>query len=175
VSEILKHQNTAKAKNAGLSGTVVRVIVLLVALSAYIASIARFLYTGSWGVHALAFAVAAFVLIALVPEPETLPAIEGEGAATEKLLRLPDWFLLSYCLIVGVSENWICAFLWFSRRCAFFSAPVVGVTAVVIASYGAIALLVALLTGGNWRNGLLVFVVAPFFAAGVVLRLHLLQ
>jgi hypothetical protein len=71
--------------------------------------------------------------------------------------------------------NWICAFLWFSRRCAFFSAPVVGVTAVVIASYGAIALLVALLTGGNWRNGLLVFVVAPFSVAGVVLRLHLLQ
>jgi hypothetical protein len=175
VSQILEHQNTVKAKNAGLSGTVVRGIVLLVALSAYIASIARFLYTGSWGVHALAFAVAAFVLIALVPEPETLTAIEGEGAATEKLVRLPDWFLLSYCLIVGVSENWICAFLWFSRRCAFFSAPVVGVTAVVIASYGAIALLVAFLTGGSWRNGLLVFVVAPFFVAGIVLRLHLLQ
>src|SRR5271168_2148790 len=65
VSEILEHENTVKAKNAGLSGTVVRGIVLLVALSAYIASIARFLYTGSWGVHALAFAVAAFVLIAL--------------------------------------------------------------------------------------------------------------
>lgn len=88
MSKILEHQNTVKAKKAGLSGTVVRGIVLLVALSAYIASIARFLYTGSWGVHALAFAVAAFVLIALVPEPEILPAIEGEGAATEKLLRL---------------------------------------------------------------------------------------
>jgi len=170
-----EHQNTVKAKNAGLSRTVVRGIVLLVALSAYIAGIASFLYTGSWVVHALAFAVAAWVLISLVPEPETLPAIEGEGVATEKPLRLPDWFLLSYCLIVGVCENWVCAFLWFSRRCAFLSAPVVGVTAVVIASYGAIALLVALLTGGNWRNGLLVFVVAPFIVAGVVLRSHLLQ
>jgi len=49
------------------------------------------------------------------------------------------------------------------------------VTAAVMASYGVIALLVALLTGGNWRNGLLVFVVAPVLVACVVLRLHLLQ
>jgi len=97
VPEILEYQNTVKAKSAALSGTLVRGIVLLAALSAYIASIASFLYTGSWGVHALVFAVAAFVLIALVPEPETLPAIEREGAATEKLLRLlPDWLPLGY-------------------------------------------------------------------------------
>jgi hypothetical protein len=172
---IVEHQNTVKAKYAGLSRTVIRGIILVVALSAYVASIASFLYRRTWEMHMLAFAVANLVLIALVPETETLPAIEGEGAATRKRLRLRDWSLLSYCLIVGMGENWVCAFLWFSRRCTFFSAPVVGVTAAVMASYGVIALLVALLTGGKWRNGLLLLVVAPVLVACVVLRLHLLQ
>src|SRR5580704_3252424 len=107
---IVEHQNTVKAKYAGLSRTVIRGIILVVALSAYVASIASFLYRRTWEMHMLAFAVANLVLIALVPETETLPAIEGEGAATRKRLRLLGLVppkLLSHC---GMGENWVCAF-----------------------------------------------------------------
>jgi hypothetical protein len=108
-------------------------------------------------------------------KPETLPAIEAEGTEKAKQHRLPDWSLLAYGVIFGVGCNWTCAFLWFSRRYAFFSGPVVGATILIMALYAAIALLVARLTGRNWQIALLVFALAPGALGSIVLRLRLLR
>lgn len=169
MSANVEHQNAAKTKHAVLRG-----IVLVVALYAYVASTESLLFRGKWEVPTLFFVVASWALIALARKPETLPAIEGEGVSTRKRWRLPDWSLLSYCLLVGVGNNWVCAFLWFSRRYAFFSAPVVGATVVVLSMYAVLGLVVAWLTEGTWRTALLFFALAPFGGAAIVLRLRLL-
>ena len=174
MSSILEHQGTLKAKNASLCGTVLRGIVLIVALYADVALTKSLLYREQWEVPLLVFAIASWVLIAIASKPETLPAIEGEGAVKGKRWRLPDWSLLSYCLITGLGDNWVCAFLWFSRRYAFFSAPVVGATALVLSLYAILGLVIAWLTEGNWRTALLFFALAPCGVAATVLRLRLL-
>jgi hypothetical protein len=71
--------------------------------------------------------------------------------------------------------NWDCAFLWFSRRYALFSAPVIGATVLVMAFYAAVAFLIGWFAGRNWRASVLVFGCAPVMLAAVVLRLHLLR
>jgi hypothetical protein len=68
----------------------------------------------------------------------------------------------------------VCVFLAFSRRYALFSLPVVGTTALIMALYAAIGLLVAYLAGGNWRKALAFFAIAPGILGGTLLRLHLL-
>jgi hypothetical protein len=112
----------------------------------------------------------------------TLPASEGEG--TTRQFRLPQWSLFSYFFIIGLGLNWACAFLWFSRRYAFFSTPVIAVTGLIMAFYAATALLVtwfessfnnAGVAGVNWRTALLVFVFAPGALASIILRLGLLR
>jgi len=89
--------------------------------------------------------------------------------------RIKVWSLIIYCIITGLGFNWACAFLWFSRRYAFFSTPVIAVTGLIMAFYAGIALLVARFTGGNWRTALLVFVFVPVVLAGIVLRSGLLR
>jgi hypothetical protein len=71
-------------------------------------------------------------------------------------------------------SNWQQEVLWFSRRYAFFSAPVVGATALVLSLYAVLGLLIARLTEGNWRTALLFFALAPCGVAAIVLRLRLL-
>jgi hypothetical protein len=62
------------------------------------------------------------------------------------------------------------AFLWCSRRYAPLSGLVVGATGVIVALYVAIALLVGVLTGGNWQTARRVFLLTPvilgFFVLG---------
>jgi hypothetical protein len=174
MSPILELQRTSKAKHARLRGNVLRGIVLIVALYAYVGITQSLLYRGKWDEHALVFAIASWALIAIARKPETLPAIKGEEPWKQKWWRLSDWSRLSYCLIMGLGDSWVCAFLWFSRRYAFFSAPVVGATALLLSLYAVLGLFVAWLTGGNLRTSLLFFALAPCGVAAIVLRLRLL-
>ena len=66
----------------------------------------------------------------------------------------------------------ILAFLWFYRRYALFSGPVVGTTVLIVALYATIGFLIARLIGGTWRTALLVFALASWILSGdVALRL----
>ena len=163
-------------------GPVLLGMVMIVALCALIPFLVSFLREGSWepgwgwGVYVLAsFAVAWMI-------PVVLPKRNGNWR--ERQYGWPEWLLFSYFFLIGLGFNWACVFLWFSRRYAFFSAPVIAGTGVIMAFYAAIAFLVAWfdsslnnadLTGVNWRIALLVFVVAPVVLASIVLRLGLLR
>ena len=164
-----------KAKYVRYSEPILRGMILIVALCAFIKLLPALLYGGKWGVALLIFALASFTLMAMIPKRATLPAIEGERTTTERQHQLPDWSLLSYCFITGLGYTWVCSFLWFSRRYAFFSAPVICVTVLILASCAAIGYLTARLTGGSWRTALLVFALAPCALGGIVLRLGLLR
>lgn len=178
-----------KATYARFFWPILRGIALIVAFWAFI----PFLFSGlrlyganMWPALPV-FAVASFAVIYTAPrtlrsleisppwDSEPRPEFEGEGTGKARQHRSPDWPLLAYGFITGLGYNWACAFLWFSRRYAFFSGPVVGATGLIIALYAAIALLVALLTGGNWRKGLIVFATEFILPAIIVLRLHLLR
>lgn len=173
--QTIEERGAMSARSARFFWPVLRGMVLIVALCAFVISLAGLLYGGRWGASMAVFLLASFTLMAMImtPEQETPPAVEGEGKAGQ--LRLPDWSLVSYCVIIGVGCSWACAFLWFSRRYAFFSAPVISATGLIMASYAAIALLLARLTGGNWRAGLLFFAFVPAALGGIVLRLGLLR
>jgi hypothetical protein len=167
-----------KAKCARFFGPILRGIVLIVAVYAFIALLSVLLFGGLYGGSWLAVPgclVAYYALMWMAPERETLPTIEGEGTEKAGQRRLPDWSLLVYWVIVGLGCNWVCAFLWFSRRYAFFSGTVVGATGLIMALYAAIALLAALLTGGKWRMALLFFAAVPGSLAGIVLALRLFR
>jgi hypothetical protein len=101
-------------------------------------------------------------------------AIRNKGAVKARQRPLPDWCLIVLCILVGLPLNWECAFLWFSRRYAFFSGPVIGGTVLIVAVSAAIALLVRL-TVGNWRTALQVFAVASCVPSAIVVRLGLLR
>jgi hypothetical protein len=145
-------------------------MVLVVGLCAFVPMLAGLLYGENWGTGLAlgVFVLATYALIAMTPKPQLPPA-------TARQLGFPGWTLVSYCVIIGLGFNWACVFLWFSRRYAFFSAPVIGPTALIMAFCAAIAFLVARLTGGNWLTALLVFVSASVFPAAIVLRLRLLR
>jgi hypothetical protein len=145
-------------------------MVLFVALCAFVPALAGLLYGVNWetGLALGVFALATYALISMTPKPETLPA-------TVRDIGSPAWSLFSYCITTGLGWNWACVFLWFSRRYAFFSIPVMTVTGLIMASYAAIAFLVAFLTGGTWRTVLAVFLFAAGVPAVVVLRLGLLR
>ncbi|HTS05242.1 MAG TPA: hypothetical protein VMP68_06640 [Candidatus Eisenbacteria bacterium] len=170
----LEDPSTVKAEYVRFIWPILRGIALVVALWAFIAGLPALLYSGKWGKAWLVFGIASFVLIAMTAKPETLPAIEGERAVGKRH-RLPDWTLLSYCAITGLGYNWACVFLWFSRRYAFFSAPVVGATGLILGFYVVIGVIAAWLTGGSWRTGFLVLALAPCALGGAVLRLGLLR
>jgi hypothetical protein len=182
MSATIEDLGTVKKVHVGrLFWPILRGIALIVALWAFIAFFPVLLVRhvnaqeGKWGTAVVVFVLASFALIWMAFKPETLPAIEGEGTEQARQHRLPDWSLSAYGVIIGLGCNWACAFLWFSRRYAFFSGPVVGATGLIMALYAAIALLVARLTGGNWRTALLVFALAPVNLAGLILRWGLLR
>jgi hypothetical protein len=175
--EAMKERGAVKAKYARFFWPILRGIALIMALCAFVPFLAGFLYEGSWGTGVAlgAFGLASFALIVMNLKPETLPATEGEATKKATERRLPDWSLIAYSVVVGLGFNWVCVFLWFSRRYAFFSTPVVGVTCLILALYAAIGLLAARLTGGNWRIALLVFALVPLVVGSTVLRLGLVQ
>jgi hypothetical protein len=168
----IEERGTVTAKYARSFWPVLRGTASIVALCASVPSLAGLLfevYGGRWETAVIVFALASFTLLAMIPKPEALPPVGGEGTARQR--RLPPWSLVIYVAILGLELNWACAFFWFSRRYAFFSVPVVGVTGLIIAFYAAIALLVARLTGGNWRIALATFGFALVVPAAIVLRL----
>jgi hypothetical protein len=173
IPQAVKGQGTVKkAKYARFFWAIIRGIALIVAMYAFMGLLAGFLFGGKWAAVPI-FVLATYALIWMNRKPETLSAIEGEGTEMERQHQLPDWSLLAYGVIFGLGCNWVCVFLWFSRRYAFFSCPVVGVTVLIMAVYIAIALLVARLTRGNWGTVLLVFALAPGTLGSIVLRLRL--
>lgn len=174
MSAIVEPQGTVKAKYARLCGSVLRGVVLIVALCAYVTVTESLLYKGNWEVPAVIFATASWVLIAIARKPERVLAVESEEPWKRKWWKVEDWSLLSYCLVIGFGDNWVCAFLWFSRRYAFFSGPVLGATVVVLSLYAVLGFVVAWLTEGNWRTALLFFALAPGGVAAIGLRLRLL-
>jgi hypothetical protein len=101
-------------------------------------------------------------------------AIRNKGTVKTRQRRLPDWCLVVFCILIGLPFNWACAFLWFSRRYAFFSGPVVSLTLLIVALSAAIGLLVRL-TGGNWRTALQVFAVASCVPSAIALGLGFLR
>jgi hypothetical protein len=174
MSAIVEPQGTVKARYARLCGPVLRGVVLIVALCAYVAVTESLLYRGNWEVPVVVFATASWVLIAIARKPERVAPVEGEEPWKREWWKQLDWSLLSYWLIIGFGDNWVCAFLWFSRRYAFFSAPVLGATGLVLSLYAVLGFVVAWLTEGNWRTALLFFALAPLGVAAIVLRLRLL-
>lgn len=162
-------------KHAIFSEPVLLGIVLLASLCASVQSIAS-LVAGVYGVReevaTVIFFLANFTLAAIIPKPE-MSAIDAEGRPRK--LRLVDWVILSYFFTIGLGFTWACAFLWLSRRHAFFTTSVIAATGLIMASYVAIALLVAWFTGRNWRMALLVIALAPFVVASTVLRLNLIH
>ena len=171
----MEERGTVKAKRVRFFGPVLRGMVLVVVLCAsvpFLAGLLSEVYGGRWKAAGIVFVLASFTLIAMIPKTEALLAIEGEGTARQR--RLPPWSLVIYLAILGLELNWACVFFWFSRRCAFFSVPVISVTGLILVFYAAIALLVARLTGGNWRAALATFGFALIVPPAIVLRLGLL-
>jgi hypothetical protein len=164
----VEKRGIVKAEHARFSWPIL--MVLAVGLCAFVPMLAGFLYGDNWGTGLAlgVFILATYALVAMTPKPEAPPA-------TARQLGFPGWSLVSYCVIIGLGFNWACVFLWFSRQYAFFSAPVIGATGLIMAFCAAIAFLIARLTGGNWRTSLLVFVCASVFPAAIVLRLGLLR
>jgi len=170
--QVVEDQGKLKsAKYARFFWPILRGITLIVALSALIPFLSELLYNSFSPVGFSVFVLATYALIWMNPPPKTLPAIEGEATKKVRQLRLP-WSLIAYTFFTGLGCNWVCVFLWFSRRYAFFSAPVIGVTGLILALYAAIGLLLARLA--NWRIALAVFFVLLALSS-IVLRLGLLR
>jgi len=174
MSAVIEDQGTVtKPKSARFRWPILRGIALMVALSAFIADLPFMFYGAGIPIALPVFMLATLALIAMTP-PGALPESEGAGPEMVRQHRLP-WPLLIYCVTTGVGYNWVCAFLWFSRRYAVFSKPVVGAMGLILAFYAAVGVVTAWLTGGNWRTALLVFAVASCALGAIVLRLHLFQ
>jgi hypothetical protein len=162
-----------RAKFAFSFWPILRGIISILASWGFIIFLSGFLRGESEGMGLPVFVVCTFALAAITPPPDVLAVLEGEGTGKVAQRRIP-WPLFSHSVIIGMGLNWVCVFLAFSRRYAFFSAPVVFTTGFIMALYAAIGLLVACLAGGDWRKALIVFAVAPIVLGGTLLRLHLL-
>ena len=166
-----------KTKDGRLVWPILRGLMLIVASCALVMFLWGFLYEKNWEtVLALALsALSAYGLIAMTHKAETPRATVAVRSTKKKTMqdRLPHWSLIAYGFIMGAGFNWACVFLWFSRRYAFFSFQVVGVTGLAFVLYAAIGVLIGLLTRGNWRRALLVFALAPLGVGCIFLRLGL--
>jgi hypothetical protein len=161
--------STQKEESARISWSIRHVIFLIVDLCALIAIFLAVLRQ-SMETSTMVFLIATLAATRVIRFVEFI--------RTGDRIRWPWGLSVTYGLILSLGSNWMCAFLWFSRRYALFSVPVVGAMVLIIASYGAVALfiaLLALLTEGNWRRSLLAFSYAPALVAIVILRLRLLE
>lgn len=173
--QVIKDHSMANAKRAGFSASILRGAVLIVALYASTLLVKGLLFGGRWEVAALVFMLASLTLKGMIPKAETIAAFEGESSLRAGMRRLPDWSVVAYCVVTGLSSTWACVFLWFSRRYAFFSGPILGVTVSILTLYAAIGFFVALLIGGNWRTVVMVFILESWGLSCIVLRLGLLR
>jgi len=168
--QAIEDLGTMKAKYARFAWPVLGGIVWIVSLCAFVAFLAADVYGREWEAALLVSILALLALRAIVPGRETPHSIEGEGTVTARQSGLPDWYLVTYCLVFGVGLDWDWAFQWFSRRCAFFSGPVVGVTGLIVALCATIGFLVARMMRRDWRTALLVFGIASWIGGNVALR-----
>jgi hypothetical protein len=97
-----------------------------------------------------------------------------KGMVKARQRPLPGWCLVILCILIGLPLNWEFAFLWFSRRHAFFSGPVAAVAVLLVALSAAIGLFVRVVSG-NRRTALGVFAVTSILPSATVLRLGLLR
>lgn len=156
--------------------TILPGMVLILALCSFVPFLGGLffgVYGGWWVATAIVFVLASYALIAMVRKLETPPAGQDQVRTTQR--QLPHWSLIVYSATTGLGWNWACAFLWFSRRYAFFSIPVIGMTGLILTFYAVIAFLIAWLSPRNWRMALFVFLFIPGVVAGIVLRLGLLR
>jgi hypothetical protein len=142
-----------KVKYPSSAGPALGGILLIVSLCAFIAFLAAGLNGGKWEAALLVSIGASLALRAIVPERE-----------------LPDWCLVSFCVVMGVGADWVCAFQWFARRYAFLSGPVIGMTGLIVALCAVIGFLVARTMRRDWRTVLLVFLLASWIGTGVAER-----
>jgi hypothetical protein len=143
-----------KVKRATSAGPVLGGILLIVSLSAFIAFLAAGLNGGKWEAPLLVSIVASLALRAIVPERD----------------RLPNWYLVSCCVVMGVGADWVCAFQWFARRYAFLSGTVIGMTGLIVALCAVVGFLVARTMRRDWRTALMVFLLASWIGTGVAER-----
>ncbi|MGZ7076007.1 MAG: hypothetical protein ACXVJL_08405 [Candidatus Angelobacter sp.] len=165
-------ENQGTVMKASSFWPILRGITFILASLGFIAFLSGFLHGENWGMGLPLFVVGTVALVAMTPTPDALPALEGERTGKLAQRRMP-WSLIAHCVITGIGFNWMCVFLAFSRQYAFFSPPVVGATACIMALYATSGLLVARLTGKNWRIGLVVFALASCALGAIVLRLNL--
>jgi hypothetical protein len=164
VLPLTKDEGTVKEESVRISSPILRGLVLVVALGAFTLLLVNLLFGGKWELDALVFTIASVTLVAVIPKPETLR--EDEESVKARRRRLPDWSLVSYCVFIGLGLDWAAAFLWFYRRYAFVSGPVIGATSLLVIVYAAIGFLVARQIGGSWRTALLIFAVASWVLSG---------
>src|SRR5712692_1957432 len=173
--QAIKERPTVEKKDAHLFWRIFRgtlVIMALCASARLLAALVFETYGGRWEIAAIIQVLASFTLFASLPKRQAQPPVEGKGAARHG--QLPPWSLVIYLAFLGLELNWTCAFFWFSRRYGFFSVPVFGVIGLIMIVYAGIALLVARLTGGNWRIALATFGFVLLVPPVIVLRLGLL-
>jgi|SRR5579859_1963915 len=166
----VEDQRMTKAKSTSFFWPTLRGIALIVASCGFIAFLSESLHREYWGIGLPVFIVGTVALIAMTPLPYTQSAINNEGTLNRIQRRVP-WSLIAYSFITGAGFNWMSVFLAFSRKYAFFSAPVVVATAFIMAFYSAIGFLIAGLTGGNWRKGLAVSGASALAVGAIALRL----
>jgi hypothetical protein len=159
-----------KTNYARLFWPTLRGIALIVAMWAFIPFLRVLLYGGEPGIAVPVFAIASFALMAMTLPQERPTAMAGDRAVTAFWHALP-WSVVAYGIITGTGFNWVCAFLWFSRRYPVFSGPVVGAMGLLFLFYAAIGLAVGWLTGGNWRKALVISALAPLVLGGIAQRL----
>jgi len=147
-------------------------VFLVVAFCAFPSSLAGILYGANLRT---ALALGVFFLASYASSWLARMYMLETPPATPRQFGYAGWLLFVYCVVTGLGWNWACMFLWFSRRYAFFSIQVIGATCLVMAFFVAIALLAALLTRGNWRKALTVFLLVELVPAAAVMRLGLLR
>jgi hypothetical protein len=172
---LIQDQVAGKAKYSVSFWLLLRGTILIVALWANTSLLRGFLFGGEWEAAALIFIVSSLALKAMIPPAETPDASKGESTLRARMRLLPDWSVVVYCVVTGLTSTWSCAFLWFSRRYALFSAPLVGVSGALLGFYGVIGLVVAWLIRGNWRTVLWVFLLESWGISLIALRLHLVR
>jgi len=188
MSAIIEDQGTLKMEkgDARLLWPIARGITSIVALWAFISGLLVFLHGGRLMGTALpwVFLLASYLLMTIPPTSwrdwflflfvfpgfaSMANRAERKAKGVAKRYRSLDWPVVAYLVIVGMGCDWAIAFLWFSRRYAPFSGLVVGTTGVILSLYVAIAVLVGVLTGGNWWAARRVFLLTPVLLGFIVL------
>ena len=188
MSAIVEHQRAVKVEKGGdtrLLWQTARGLTSMVALWAFISGLLVFLHGGRLGTALpLVFLLASYLLMTIPPKSwrdwflflfvfpgftSLANRAERKARRTAKQYRALDWPVVAYFVIVGLGCDWAIAFLWFSRRYAPFSGLVVGTTGVILSLYVGTAVLVGVLTVGNWWAARRVFLLTPVILGFIVL------